>query len=946
MPLLRRCFLALLLLVAAPVAAAGDENWFYRGTDIAPDPAWTFGTLPNGLKYAVRRNAEPAGQVSIRLRIDAGSLHERDEERGWAHFVEHMAFRGTQNFKDGEARETWQRLGASFGSDTNASTEPTQTVYMLDLPRADRSGLDTSLKLLADMADKAVFDPKLTEAERGVVLSEYDRRTELSARLGDTMRGLFFRGLTFAERDTIGTEETLRGATAEGLKAFYERWYRPDRATLVMVGDADPAMMEALIAEHFAGWEGSGPAPSEPDYGSIAEVAARTDTLAYPGAPHFATLSWVRPYEAMPHTKARDTADLARAIARRILNRRLEAKARGDSAFLTAQVSGERSTNIADYTQLSVMAKDGQWRESLAEAYAIVADAVAAPPSETEIARELQNLRTAGQAAVEGDATQRSQQRAQRLIAALDGNSVISSAEGTLALFEEVAPNMTPAAIGAAMRELFAGTGPRMVVLAPAPVTGAAEALAAAEKAAPAVRQAERAVTLDDLPKLGAPGREVSRERIEDLGVDVVTFDNGTTLLFKKTDFEKGKVSVQLRFGEGLAGLPADKKSLAWLAPLVGSSGIGDLDLDAMERLMTGRRMSLAFGAGEDAFELSGTTSAGELGDQLRLLAAKLAAPRWDPALFARYKASALENYELSYSSAAARAGREFPGFARRGDPRWAPVERDEIASVTAADVERFFAPVLSQGPIEAVIVGDVDLDTAIAAMRGTVAALPRRAPTAAAPASRAVSPPPPGPPARFSHQGDTDQAYAIIGWSTLGGVDRIAERRALGLAANMVQVRLFERLRDVEGATYSPRASSSTAESFPEFGIFYAAAELRPDRTDLFFRLAREIVADLAATPPGPDEYARAINPVLTGIERRVRTNGYWLSAMEGWSRRPELIDQTRSYQSDYQKMTAKDVQAAVAAYVADAPDWSLLVLPGAREGAAAAPAASSGAR
>lgn len=939
MPLLRRCLLALLLLVAAPAWAGGDTNWFYRGTDIQPDPAWTFGTLPNGLRYAVRRNAEPDDQVSIRLRIDAGSLHEADAERGWAHFVEHMAFRGTENFRDGEARETWQRLGASFGSDTNASTEPTQTVYKLDLPRADPAGLGTSLKLLADMADKALFDPKLVEAERGVVLSEYDRRTELAARLGDTMRSLFFRGLTFANRDTIGTEETLRGATAEGLKAFYERWYRPERATLVMVGDADPAAMEALIAAHFSGWQGSGPAPAEPGYGRIAQVAERTDTLAYPGAPHFATVSWIRPYQAVPHTRARETADLARALARRILNRRLEAKARGESAYLNAQVASERSTNIADYTQLSVMAKDGRWREALNEAWAIVADAVAAPPSETEIARELDNLRSAGQAAVDGDATLRSQQRAQRLITALDGNSVISSAEGTLALFEALAPKMTPDAVGTAVRDLFSGTGPRMVLLSPQPVDGVAEALAAAEQAAPAVRQAERAVTIDDLPKLGAPGREVSRERIEDLGVDVVTFDNGTTLLFRKTDFEKGKVGVQLRFGEGLSGLPADEKSLAWLAPLVTSSGIGDLDLDAMERLMTGRRMSLAFGAAEDAFELGGSTNAEQLGDQLRLLAAKLAHPRWDPALFVRYTASALENYELSYASAAARAGREFPGFSRRGDPRWAPFERDEIANLTAADVERFFAPILAEGPIEAIVVGDVELDAVIAAMRGTVGALPKRPETAAAPASRAVQPPLPGAPVRFTHQGDADQAYAVIGWSTLGGIDRIAEQRALGLAANMAQVRLFERLRDVEGATYSPRAASSTSESFPDFGIFYAAAELRPDRTDLFFRLAREIVADLAARPAEADEYSRALTPVLTGIERRLRTNGYWLSAMEGWSRRPELIAQTRTYLSDYRDMTAQDVQAAVAAHVADAPDWSLLVLPGAREGAAAGP-------
>jgi zinc protease len=928
--LFRCCLFALLILLAAPAVAAGDTNWFYRGTDIPADPAWTFGTLPNGLRYAVRRNRLPEGQVSVRLRIDAGSLHEADGERGWAHFVEHMAFRGTKAFGDGEARETWQRLGASFGSDTNASTEPTQTVYMLDLPNADRASLDTSLHVLAEMADTALFDPAKVEMERGVILSEYGRRTELSARLGETMRALFYKGLKYSERDTIGTEATLKGATAAGLKAFYERWYRPERATLVMVGDADPELMEALIAARFGGWKGSAPKSPEPDYGTIAEVKERTAALAYPGAPHFATLSWLRPYQAVPPSRARERTELARALARRILNRRLEAKARGEAAFLNAQVQTEQSVNIADYTQLSVMAKEGKWKEAMTEAHAIVADALRAPPSDTEISREMQNIRAAARAAVQGDSTQRSQQRAQRMIAALDGNSVIVSAEAALAMFEGMSPEMTPSLVGGEMRAMFEGTGPRLVMLSPAPVEGLAEALSAAETAAPAERQAERRVSLDDLPALGPPGREVSRERIADMDATIVRFANGSSLVFKKTDFEDGSVNVQLRFGRGISALPADRKSLGWLASLVGSTGIADLDLDAMERLMTGRRLSLGFGVGEESFELRGATDAEQLGDQLRLLTAKLAFPRWDPALFQRYKTSVLENYELSFASAGARAGREFSGFSRSGDPRWAPVEREEVAAVTAAQFESFFAPLMKQGPVEAVIVGDAELETAVAAMLKTVAALPRR-PEAAVPAGAlTVRPPQPTKaPVAFTHKGDPNQAFAAVGWSTFGGTGRLKERRALSVAAGLLQARLFERLRDLEGASYSPSGSASFSEEFAEWGIFYAASELRPERTDLFFRIAREIVADLAAKPAEADEWNRAINPVISGIERRLKTNAYWASTMENWSRAPELVEQTRTLLSDYRSMTAEDVRSAVARHVTDGGDWSMLVLP-----------------
>jgi zinc protease len=435
---------------------------------------------------------------------------------------------------------------------------------------------------------------------------------------------------------------------------------------------------------------------------------------------------------------------------------------------------------------------------------------------------------------------------------------------------------------------------------------------------------------MDDLPKLGAPGREVSRERIADMDATIVRFANGSSLVFKKTDFEKGRVNVGLRFGAGLSGLPADRKTLAWMGGLIGSTGVAGLDLDGLERLLTGRRMTMSFGVGEDAFELGGTTTAAELGDQMRLLASKIAFPRWDPALFARYRTGALETYDLSFSSASSRAGREFGGVTRGGDPRWAPVEKAEIAAATPAEFERLFAPLMQAGPIEAVIVGDVDLEAAVQAMLGTIAALPKRAEAKAPAASLKVLPPRPmAKPVTFDHKGDANQAYAMLGWSTFGGVERVRERRALQLAGNMAQVRLFEKLRDVEGATYSPSAGATSSEVFPEWGIFYTSAEIRPERAELFFRLARETVADLAAKPAAADEFERAINPAVSGLERRMKTNGYWLSAMEGWSNDKRLIDQTRTLLSDYKTMTAAEVRDAVARYVRDEGDWSILVLP-----------------
>jgi zinc protease len=961
MRLLRTASLALLLSLAgpllaqppiaapasAPAAAPGtdDADWLYRGSDIPRDPAWRFGTLPNGLHYAVRRNALPAGQVSIRIRIDAGSLHEADNERGWAHFLEHMLFRGTQNYPDRRAREIWQQLGASFGSDTNARTDATNTVYVLNLPHAARTPLDTSLTVLAEMVGQARIEPAAVEAERPVVLAEKGRRPELSVRVNDLSQRLFYAGLLYASRDTIGTDETLNAATSEGLRAFYHRWYRPERTTIVMVGDADPAMMEELIRTRFGGWQGQGAAPAEPNYGSIAEVQPPVASLVYPGTPTAVNLVWLRPYEDMPHTSAREQIFLADSLAEQILNRRLEAHARGQSAFVGSAVDTSRARGIANTTSLSLFARDGNWRGAMTEAYAIIGDALRAPPSNEEIQRELSNIRTIADGAVQAESTIQSQVRAEQLVNAVDNHSVVATAQAVRDGFEANARQMTPARIGQAMQAMFTGSGPRLMLISPTPIEGGdtalAEGLAAARATAPARRATERLVTFDALPRPGVPGRIVSRQRIEDMDVTIVRFANGNSLTFKHTEFERGSVQVQLRFGGGVSALSPSRPSLGWLSGLVASSGLANLDLSGMERLLTGRRIGLSFGIDEDAFALAGATNAADLQDQLRFLALKLAHPRWDAALLQRFRTAAVESFDLNaFSSAAARAGREMGGILRPNDERWRPIERAEMQAVTVEQFRDFYAPYLAAGPVNAIIVGDVDLETAVEAARRTIGAGARRRAAVIPADGLTLNPPAPNPePRRFTHQGDPNQAYALIGWSTLGGTENIRARRALALAANMFETRLFDRLREQEGATYAPDASHLAADTFPAWGVFYAAAEIRPASADTFFRIAREIVADLAAHPAQADEFARAVNPVLSGIERRVATNGYWLDALEDWDHDPRTIDSVRSYLADYRALTAEDVRRAVATYVTDQGDWSMLVLP-ARGSAPATPA------
>ena len=236
---------------AARVAAvpAQAQPWLYRGSDIPQDKEWVFGELANGLRYAVRKNGVPPGQVSIRIRIDAGSLHEQDSERGFAHLLEHLVFRQSKYLGEAQAIPTWQRLGATFGNDTNAETTPTQTVFKLDLPDATPQGLDESFKLLSGMMAAPTLCEANIRTEVPIVLAEKRERGGAAQRVQEATQATFYAGQLLAQRSPIGTEATLNGANQASVRAFHARWYRPENAVIVVAGDVDPAVLEGAGRE-------------------------------------------------------------------------------------------------------------------------------------------------------------------------------------------------------------------------------------------------------------------------------------------------------------------------------------------------------------------------------------------------------------------------------------------------------------------------------------------------------------------------------------------------------------------------------------------------------------------------------------------------------------------------------------------------------------------------
>ncbi|QDZ08157.1 insulinase family protein [Sphingomonas panacisoli] len=929
---------------ATPPAAAATpairpevdrSPWLFKGSDITPDLNWHFGTLPNGLRYAVRKNGVPPGQVSIRVRIDAGSLYEDDSEQGFAHFMEHLVFRGSAYVADNEAKRTWQRLGATFGSDTNASTTFTQTVFKLDLPSATPETVDESLKILSGMMEAPSFDDKVVNSERPVVLAEQREAPGPQVRYSDAMRATIFAGQPFATRSPIGTTKTLNAATAASLRAFHDRWYRPERAVVIISGDIDPVVFEQLVDKNFASWKGKGANPVDPDFGTPATKQPITGSLVEPGLPTVVSMAVLRPWKFNQDLVLFNQKRLVDQLAVQIINRRLESRARSGGSFIAAGVNLDDIARSTNATTVQIQPVGNNWEQALKDVRAVIADAMTNPPSQAELDREYAEYASAMKNGVDTSRVEAGSAQADNMVSALDIRETVAAPDVSYAILTDAWKKgmFTPASILASTKRIFEGDATRAFVSTPAPDTGAGAKLAAALTADVSKlvtkRTALAAVDFSKLPPLGTPGTVVSREMLPEIEMEKIVFSNGVRLMLYPNSGETNRVYVRVRWGGGYNALPSKKRTPAWAGDLaLVQSGIGDLGQEQLDQLMTGRRLGMDFGIDDDAFVLGAVSSPADYQDQLRLLADKLATPGWDPAPIARAKALLSNNFAGLEASPDGVLSRDLEYFLHDRDPRWGMPPKPVVDALTPSSFKSFWQPVLASGSIEVQVFGDVKAEEAIAAVAKTLGALKPRNPVSAE-AAPVRFPAHNATPVVRTHNGRPDQAVALIAWPTGGGVDGIAESRKLEVLAQVFSDRLFDRLRTESGASYSPSVQSSWPTGMSAGGRVMAVGQVPPDKTELFFRLSREIAADLAKNPISDDELKRVKEPMIQYVLRSSTGNGFWLNLLGGATYDPRIVEAARSIIIDYNGITATELQAVAAKYLRPDRDWTMEVVP-----------------
>ena len=932
----------LLFLVAGRAAAAPppptldarDRVWTQSYSDLPADPDTRFGILPNGMRYAIRRSATPSGQTSLRLRIGSGSLQESDAEQGLAHFLEHLAFKGSTHVPGGDMIHILERHGLAFGADTNAQTEFTETVYQLDLPQSDHDSLGVGLMLLRDIGGELSLPTGPMDSERGVVLSEERLRDTPGYESFKAQFRFEHAGQLIADRLPIGKVDVIKSASPELVRQFYHANYRPDRATLVAVGDFDPAAMEAEIKDRYSDWRPVGPETAVPDYGKPAISGEAVKLYSASGAPPAMTLAWVAPFDTTPDSMAHEKHELIEEVAINALNRRFERLAHGQNPpFLAASASRSNEERAARTASLRILYRPADWRGALKAAVQAQREALRFGFSADEIAREVTELRVHFTDAAAGAGTRRTSDIANEIVRTADEQQVDTAPAEDLALFEQAVAGLTPQQVDAALAEAFGGAGPLLFVSSPEPLAGGETAVKAAldeAQAAPLVKPAEVAAGHWTHTSFGAPGRVVEQRTEADLGLTFVRFANGVRLTVKPASFSKDKIDIAVHFGAGRLGLPKTGVSPTWAIPAFTAGGLADLDDEALQQVFADRSVATGLHLDDDSYQMLGVTRPQDLDIQLQLLAAYMTAPGFRPEAFERRRQATAVALSQLDSTPEGVEGRDLALLERSGDPRWALPTPAQLSASSPGDLKALLEPALSEGPVEVIVAGDIAVPRAIEAVAATFGALPQRPPApVAAGADQLRFPDPTSEPVVRRHKGRADQAIAVIAWPAVDQLSDPQRARVLNVMAQILEARLIDQVRIAEGATYSPAARTDLSRSFPGYGFLYGSVETPPDKLEHFYADVDAIAADMASRGVSADELERARRPRVQQILKSQQTNEYWVAMLHLAQTDPRRLQLIRETIDGYGRITTADVQQAAAAFLSKARSWRFEIEP-----------------
>lgn len=898
---------------------------FDLDADLPVDPKVTVGVLDNGLRYYIRENDRPEKNASLRLVVNAGSLQEEDDQRGIAHFLEHMAFNGTRHFQKMEMVNFLESIGMNFGQHLNASTSFDQTIYQLEVPWEDPAVVDKAFLILEDWASNLTLDPFEIERERGIIVEEWRSGQGAGQRIREQQYPLVYYNSRYAKRLPIGSMLVVQNAPAERFRDFYEKWYRPDLMAVIAVGDFDAAEVEREIISRFSKLENPEDAPERIEYPVPDHDRTLFSIISDPEITSTGVSIYLKVDRRDDNTGRDYRSHMLEQLYLSMLNQRLEERViSSEPPYLGASVFRSSLGRTKDTYSMGINLIESKIGEGIETVVAEVARAARDGFSQSELDRVVADrIRQMDRYYEERENTQ-SAVYASEYTRAFTVNEPIPGIELERGMTRAFLTDLKVDEVNG-FGEIFKRPENR-VILFTAPekaeleLPTQEELLAALESGGKMdlgtyVDSVSDAPLLPVEPTPGSIEREVFHEAIETYDW---TLSNGARVLVKPTDFKADQILMSA-YSEGGRSLVADDEFVAAITAtmLLGESGVGPFRTIELEKKLAGTAIRLNASISENSESLSGTASPSDIEIFFKLLHLQITNPREGDLQEAFGSMKTRLTHEL--------ANREKSPYSHFQDaidhelfgdhPRHQPLDVEMLEQMDAKlSLEIFKDRFQNAGDFTFVFVGAIDIDS----FRGYVERFVATLPTRDKPAEHAIylgDQPAEGKLSVDVSKGLEEKTLVRVFFN--GEADWSPENRyALAFARSLLNIRLREVLREENGGVYgvSVWGNLSRLPLGSYTGGFGFSCD--PGNAEMLVRLGLMEIISLQENGPRPENVHKIKELHIREHEKGLKENGFWLSNLAGFAREGRSFDEILAFPERVRAFDPREAQQAAINY------------------------------
>ncbi|RZL51133.1 MAG: insulinase family protein [Pedobacter sp.] len=899
------------------------------------DPAVKVGKLPNGFTYYIRRNVEPKNRVTIYLANKAGSILENDNQRGLAHLMEHMSFNGTKNFPKNELVNYLQKTGVRFGADLNAYTSFDETVYQLPIPSDDPTIVKNGLQIMRDWAQDATLDPAEIDKERGVVLEEKRLGKGAQQRMQDQYLPMLFNNSRYSNRLPIGTEDVLKNASAQTIKDFYKDWYRPNLQALIVVGDINVDEMEQMIKAKFSDLKNPVNAKPRTQYDIPLMGKNQFITVTDKEFPVTVAQILIKHKEQPLLTKT----DLRNSVIRSLYNQMIAARfselsKQANPPFLQAGSNISGFLAGLDAATTFIAAKPGEFEKGLKTTFTEVERVKRFGFTTTELERAKSSFLTRQESAFKEKDKTSSDSFVQEYVQLFLKGSVSPGIEYEYNLYKEALPTITLAEVNSLAKTYITDTNRDVIIMAPEKDKATLPTEATVNEWINSVLKDNIKPYVDEVsnkPLLAnkpVGGKVVSENKIPEIGVTELTLSNGVKVILKPTDFKNDEITFY-GFSPGGTSLysDADYQSAANAASIISRGGVGEFNSLQLPKYLTGKRVSVSPMITERTEGISAFTSPKDLETALQLTYLYFTAPRKDPEIFkgimSQQKGN-LANRDSDPNSVFSDTTSAVLGQnnVRRTGPTVEKLNQINLDRAYEIYKERF----ADASDFTFTFVGSFDIAKIKPLLEQYLGSLPstKRKESAVDLGIR----PPAGVIAKNVYKGQEPKASVRLFFSGDYTYNQ-ANNNQLDALAEVLTIKLIERLREDEGGVYGVGASASYSKLPANRYSLSISFGCAPENVDKLVASTLDEISKIKNNGAQAVDIQKFVAEETRGTETQIKTNQFWLGSIVGAYQNGEDPKEVLTYVDSLKLVTPESLKQAANTYLSGKNYIKFVLLP-----------------